>query len=174
MLDQGHELSVWNRTAGRAAELAARGATVLDSPDEVGEPTDAVFLCVADDQRGGHRPTPERRPGRLVESGGVRPTHAGWFTSPLAAKDLALALAPPETAPLPVRPGRHAGARWGQRIADRSEAENLFGVGVRNLLFRFGGQVGVVKERCSAFVADERVVDGIQDAVDSKGFHAEL
>ncbi len=32
LLDAGHELCVWNRTAGRAGGLAAAGAQVLSTP----------------------------------------------------------------------------------------------------------------------------------------------
>ncbi len=46
LLDQGHELEVWNRSPGRA-ELFTGRATVLDSPDAVG--ADAVVLSLADD-----------------------------------------------------------------------------------------------------------------------------
>jgi 3-hydroxyisobutyrate dehydrogenase-like beta-hydroxyacid dehydrogenase len=50
LLDDGHQLSVWNRTPGRAAALQQRGATVLGSVDDMGEQAQAVFLCLADDQ----------------------------------------------------------------------------------------------------------------------------
>ena len=50
LLDDGHELSVWNRTPGRAAALQKRGARVLGSVNDLGEETQAVFLCLADDQ----------------------------------------------------------------------------------------------------------------------------
>jgi 3-hydroxyisobutyrate dehydrogenase-like beta-hydroxyacid dehydrogenase len=50
LLEEGHQVSVWNRTAGRAAALKERGAQVMGSADDVGEECDAVFLCLADDQ----------------------------------------------------------------------------------------------------------------------------
>jgi 3-hydroxyisobutyrate dehydrogenase-like beta-hydroxyacid dehydrogenase len=50
LLDEGHQVSVWNRTPGRAGALQARGARVPGSADDVGEERDAVFLCLADDQ----------------------------------------------------------------------------------------------------------------------------
>src|SRR6478752_502613 len=49
LLDDSHEVSVWNRTSGRAAELQERGARVLGSVDDVHE-SDAVLLCLADDR----------------------------------------------------------------------------------------------------------------------------
>jgi 3-hydroxyisobutyrate dehydrogenase-like beta-hydroxyacid dehydrogenase len=48
-LDDGHEVSVWNRTPDRAAALEQRGARVWGSVDDVGEETEAIFLCLADD-----------------------------------------------------------------------------------------------------------------------------
>ena len=50
LLDDGHQLSVWNRTPGRAAALEEREAEVMGTVDEVGEETEAAFLCLADDQ----------------------------------------------------------------------------------------------------------------------------
>jgi 3-hydroxyisobutyrate dehydrogenase-like beta-hydroxyacid dehydrogenase len=50
LLDEGHEVSVWNRSPGRAGALQERGATVMGSADDVGDECDAVFLCLADDQ----------------------------------------------------------------------------------------------------------------------------
>jgi 3-hydroxyisobutyrate dehydrogenase-like beta-hydroxyacid dehydrogenase len=50
LLEKGHDVSVWNRTAGRAAALQERGARVMGTLDDVGEDSDAVFLCLADDQ----------------------------------------------------------------------------------------------------------------------------
>ena len=50
LLDEGHEVSVWNRTPGRAGALQERGARVMGSADDVGDERDAVFLCLADDQ----------------------------------------------------------------------------------------------------------------------------
>ncbi len=49
LLGQGHELLVWNRTRSRTAELAERGAVVLDSPDGLGAGVEAVLVCLADD-----------------------------------------------------------------------------------------------------------------------------
>jgi 3-hydroxyisobutyrate dehydrogenase-like beta-hydroxyacid dehydrogenase len=49
LLDEGHSVSVWNRTPGRAAALQERGAEVLDSAENAGGEGDAVFLCLADD-----------------------------------------------------------------------------------------------------------------------------
>lgn len=50
LLEEGHQVSVWNRTSGRAGALQEQGAQVMDSADEVGVECDAVFLCLADDR----------------------------------------------------------------------------------------------------------------------------
>ena len=50
LLEEGHQVSVWNRTAGRAAALQEQGARAMDSVDDVGDECDAVFLCLADDR----------------------------------------------------------------------------------------------------------------------------
>ena len=50
LLDEGHEVSVWNRTPGRADALQERGARVMGSADDVGDEVDVVFLFLADDQ----------------------------------------------------------------------------------------------------------------------------
>ena len=45
IIEAGHTLTVWNRTAAKAEGL---GATVVDSPQEVGPESDIVFVCVSD------------------------------------------------------------------------------------------------------------------------------
>jgi len=49
LLDAGHEVTVFNRTPGRAEELAAKGATVAASAPEVWRTADACVTMVADD-----------------------------------------------------------------------------------------------------------------------------
>jgi 3-hydroxyisobutyrate dehydrogenase-like beta-hydroxyacid dehydrogenase len=50
LLDEGHEVSVWNRTPGRADAVQERGARAMGSADDLGDEVDAIFLCLADDQ----------------------------------------------------------------------------------------------------------------------------
>jgi 3-hydroxyisobutyrate dehydrogenase-like beta-hydroxyacid dehydrogenase len=50
LLREGHQVSVWNRTAGRADALQEHGAQVMGSADDLGDECDAAFLCLADDQ----------------------------------------------------------------------------------------------------------------------------
>jgi 3-hydroxyisobutyrate dehydrogenase-like beta-hydroxyacid dehydrogenase len=50
LLDAGHEVSVFNRTPGRADSLVERGAKPAGSPAEVWESADACISMVADDK----------------------------------------------------------------------------------------------------------------------------
>ena len=50
LLEEGHQVSVWNRSSGRAGALQEKGAQVMDSADDIGNECDAVLLCLADDQ----------------------------------------------------------------------------------------------------------------------------
>jgi 3-hydroxyisobutyrate dehydrogenase-like beta-hydroxyacid dehydrogenase len=50
LLQEGHQVSVWNRTAGRAGVLQEHGAHVMGSANDIGDECDAVFLCLADDR----------------------------------------------------------------------------------------------------------------------------
>jgi 3-hydroxyisobutyrate dehydrogenase-like beta-hydroxyacid dehydrogenase len=50
LLDAGHDMTVWNRTAARAAPLAEAGATVAGSPAAVARNAEAVLVMVADPQ----------------------------------------------------------------------------------------------------------------------------
>jgi 3-hydroxyisobutyrate dehydrogenase len=46
---KGHEVTVWNRTAGKAQELVALGATVASTPAEAVAGVDRVHLCLSAD-----------------------------------------------------------------------------------------------------------------------------
>ncbi|MGE0255350.1 MAG: NAD(P)-dependent oxidoreductase [Alphaproteobacteria bacterium] len=49
LLDGGETLTVWNRTRGRTAPLAARGAAVADSPAAVARACDTIITMLIDD-----------------------------------------------------------------------------------------------------------------------------
>jgi 3-hydroxyisobutyrate dehydrogenase-like beta-hydroxyacid dehydrogenase len=49
LLQHGHSVTVWNRTAGRAEELAKAGAAVARSPEEAAVDSEIVFTMVIDD-----------------------------------------------------------------------------------------------------------------------------
>jgi len=48
LLRDGHDVTVWNRTRARTDELAAAGASVVDTPAELAEISDILMLCVSD------------------------------------------------------------------------------------------------------------------------------
>jgi 3-hydroxyisobutyrate dehydrogenase-like beta-hydroxyacid dehydrogenase len=48
LLKAGHSLTVWNRTASRASELVAAGATLAASPKEVGAFCEVLITMVSD------------------------------------------------------------------------------------------------------------------------------
>jgi 3-hydroxyisobutyrate dehydrogenase-like beta-hydroxyacid dehydrogenase len=50
LLDAGHELVVWNRSAEKAEPLVERGAVAVDTPAEAAQRADAVVLMVSDPQ----------------------------------------------------------------------------------------------------------------------------
>ncbi len=50
LLDSGYGLRVFNRTAGKAASLAAKGARIVSSAGEAAEPGGIVFTMLADDR----------------------------------------------------------------------------------------------------------------------------
>lgn len=63
LLENGHRVSVWNRTPGRAAPLERHGARVAPSvDDDLALGADALFLCLADDRSTLALATPEDRP----------------------------------------------------------------------------------------------------------------
>lgn len=49
LIDAGHDVNVWNRTAASAEPLADKGATLCRSPAEAAEGAEAIFSMVADD-----------------------------------------------------------------------------------------------------------------------------
>lgn len=50
LLGAGHQVSVWNRSAERAAPLVEAGANAAASPAQAAEDADAVFAMIADDE----------------------------------------------------------------------------------------------------------------------------
>ncbi|TIW92635.1 MAG: NAD(P)-dependent oxidoreductase [Mesorhizobium sp.] len=48
LLRQGHNLFVWNRSAGKAASLIASGAQLAETPMQVVSSTDLTIICLVD------------------------------------------------------------------------------------------------------------------------------
>src|SRR5579875_3448990 len=49
LLDRGHEVTVWNRSAGKAEPFAGRGARVADDPAGAVEGVDVALVVLTDD-----------------------------------------------------------------------------------------------------------------------------
>lgn len=50
LLEAGHEVKVWNRSAAKAQPLAALGAHIVASPRQAAEGVDGVLMCLFDAQ----------------------------------------------------------------------------------------------------------------------------
>jgi 3-hydroxyisobutyrate dehydrogenase len=91
LLDAGHEVAVWNRTAAKGDELVARGARRADSPADAARDADVVVTCVSD--------TPDLVAVVLGDHGVIEGIRDGAVlldcstVSPSAEKELAKALA---------------------------------------------------------------------------------
>jgi 3-hydroxyisobutyrate dehydrogenase len=48
LLEAGHQLTIWNRSAGKARALIEAGATFAVSPREVATSASIIFMCVTD------------------------------------------------------------------------------------------------------------------------------
>jgi 3-hydroxyisobutyrate dehydrogenase len=48
LLEKGHDVTVWNRSPGRAAEVVAAGASLANSAREVAAVGDITMICVSD------------------------------------------------------------------------------------------------------------------------------
>jgi 3-hydroxyisobutyrate dehydrogenase-like beta-hydroxyacid dehydrogenase len=69
LVDAGYRLVVHNRTPGKAAELAERGAEVADTPADLAAGADVVITSLADDdalERVAAEVTASARPGTLL------------------------------------------------------------------------------------------------------------
>jgi 3-hydroxyisobutyrate dehydrogenase-like beta-hydroxyacid dehydrogenase len=49
-IETGHQMTVWNRSSGRAVELVENGAVEAQSPDAAARGADAVLVVLADDE----------------------------------------------------------------------------------------------------------------------------
>src|SRR5512140_1925146 len=48
LLNAGHDVTVWNRSPGKAAALVASGAKPASNPHEVAAAASIIFMCLAD------------------------------------------------------------------------------------------------------------------------------
>ena len=50
LVEKGYDLRVWNRSAGKAGPLVARGATLAKRPEDAVEPGGIVVSMLSDDR----------------------------------------------------------------------------------------------------------------------------
>jgi 3-hydroxyisobutyrate dehydrogenase len=97
----GFEVSAWNRTPGRAAELADVGVTVADSAAVVADASDAIITIVSDTPDveavlfGERGVAAGAKPGSLViDMSTISPSATREFAGRLAKQDVAMLDAP--------------------------------------------------------------------------------
>lgn len=101
LLDKGHDLTVWNRSAARVAPLRAAGAKVAGDVAELARASDVVFVSVADDAalravalgEGGALAHMPRR-GVLIETSTVSPEISAEVARAADARGVAYLRAP--------------------------------------------------------------------------------
>ena len=98
---KGFHLTVWNRTPGRAGELAELGATEADSPASAASGSDVVVTCVSDTPDveavlfGEDGASAGLGPGSLlVDCSTISPSATRLFARRLAEQDVAFVDAP--------------------------------------------------------------------------------
>jgi 3-hydroxyisobutyrate dehydrogenase len=101
LLAAGHEVTVWNRSAHKLAEVLAGGARQADSPAGVARAADIVMMCVADQHaaaevlfgRQGIAESPQA--GKIVvDFSSIAPASARDFARRLEANGMGLVDAP--------------------------------------------------------------------------------
>jgi 3-hydroxyisobutyrate dehydrogenase-like beta-hydroxyacid dehydrogenase len=95
LADAGHDLTVWNRTPGRADALSAAGARVAATPADAAREADVVFLMLADPAALGA--VTEGPAGVAAEVGAATTVVDMSTVGPAAVAELR-ALLPPEVA----------------------------------------------------------------------------
>ncbi|MHB1343826.1 MAG: NAD(P)-dependent oxidoreductase [Thermoleophilia bacterium] len=95
LLDAGHELTIYNRTASKCEPLAAKGAVVASSPAEAAAGADVVFTNMADGAAlkefvlgvGGIMEA-DPAPAMLVDMGTVAPAESAEIAVAAAARNI--------------------------------------------------------------------------------------
>lgn len=98
LLRAGHEVTVWNRTRGKAEPLAAQGASVASSLSELVQSAEVIMLCVGkseDVRECVEAMAPSAKPGTcFVDHSTIAPKVAAELQSELKAKQLGFVDAP--------------------------------------------------------------------------------
>ena len=125
VLDAGHELVVWNRTAGKAAGLVAAGAREAKTPAEAAERADAVVLMLFGPESVREVLPSVLRPGLLIiDSTTIGPAAAREFGRLTAQAGARYVDAPVAGSVEPARAGT-LGVLAGADPADWADAEKL-------------------------------------------------
>ncbi|MGH8668053.1 MAG: NAD(P)-dependent oxidoreductase [Burkholderiales bacterium] len=101
LLAAGHEVTVWNRSAGKLEPVLAQGAKRADSPAGVARAADIVMMCVTDQKAAEevlfgpkgviHSPNP---PKLVVDFSSIAPASARRFAARLEEQGMGLVDAP--------------------------------------------------------------------------------
>jgi 3-hydroxyisobutyrate dehydrogenase len=110
LLQAGHEVSVYNRTRGKAADLEQLGATIVDSPADLAD-RDIVFTMVAgsaDVQEvcDALLSRADATPGLIIDSTTISPTAAERIRASAEARGTAMLAAPVSGNPKVAESGR--------------------------------------------------------------------
>lgn len=128
LLDAGHDLTVWNRDPGKAADLGRRGAFIADSPFDLAERSEMVILCLLDQNAveqvvfGARGVAESSHPRRLIDHSSISTAATRAFAPRLEASSGMAWI----DAPVSGGPG---GARTGQLvIMAGGDAEDIVAV----------------------------------------------
>ena len=131
LLKAGHSLTVWNRTASRAQELVAAGATLAKSPREAAAASDILFTIVSD-------------PPALEE---VLWGHQGNNDGAMAGlRPGSIYIDSSTVAPALTRRVAAACAEHGVRYLDAPVTGGDWGAREGNLVFMIGGEADTLRE----------------------------
>lgn len=89
LLDAGYSVSVWNRTRAKLDGVVARGAVVADTPADLAEKSDYVFMCLMDARAieavvfGENGVAQSQNPRVLVDFGTIHPDQCRDFADRL-------------------------------------------------------------------------------------------
>jgi 3-hydroxyisobutyrate dehydrogenase len=113
LLQAGHEVAVYNRTREKAADLAALGATIVDSPADLAD-RDIVFTMVAGssdveevvDGPSGLLSRDDAHPGLIIDSTTISPSAAAHIRARALERGTAMLAAPVSGNPKVAESGR--------------------------------------------------------------------
>ena len=134
LLKAGFPLTVWNRTAGRADELVAEGASAAASPAEVAARSDIVIICVSD--------TPDVEQVVLGERGVIEGVAAGALVVDMST------ISPQATQAIAAKLGER-----GVRMLDAPVSGGSEGAARGTLSIMVGGDAADVERATPAFQA---------------------